>query len=245
MDDWNQRLIQLDEVDSTNRYALDLVRRNRTTQGLVVSAKFQSEGRGQRGKHWVAEPDENALFSIIYYPEAGVEKQFEYNQRVAVGLWMGIKSLMPAEEVTIKWPNDIYVGKRKIAGILIQNVLIGKRIDHMVTGIGVNVNQTTFSSTLPNPVSLVMLIGERNDPVDIIKILVDNVDKAFWEMQPHVVKAYYLQNLYLKSEKAYFRANGQRFLGEIVGISNQGELMVRDDTGIRCYAFGEIEYEQS
>ena len=245
MDDWNQRLIQLDEVDSTNRYALDLVRTNRPAQGLVISAKFQRDGRGQRGKRWEADVDDNALFSIIYYPEVSVDKQFEYNQRVAVGLWMGLKEMLTGKAVTIKWPNDVYVGKKKIAGILIQNVLTGKRIDHMVVGIGVNVNQTTFPEDLPNPTSLLLQTGDRSKPGRIIERLVTHVDKAFWEMQPEVVKAYYLQNLYLKSEKTHFSVNGQRFPGEIVGISNQGELMVRHASGVRCYAFGEIEYEQS
>ncbi len=243
MDDWNQRLIQLDEVDSTNRYALDLVRSQRPAQGSVICAKFQSEGRGQRGKLWQASPGENALFSIIYYPEIGVERQFEYNQRVAVALWMEIQEILKNEVVTIKWPNDIYVGKKKVGGILIQNVLSGKRIDHMVIGIGINVNQSIFSKDLPNPTSLFMLTGRESDPIDIVKRIAKRMDQVFWEMQASAVKAYYLQNLYLKSEKAYFKANGQRFLGEIVGIDSDGELMIRDATGIRCFSFGEIEYE--
>ena len=242
-DDRNKRLVCLDQVDSTNSYALDLVRQGKADQGMVVTASYQLKGQGQRGKTWDSEPGSNALFTIVYFPDCKVEEQFIKNQGVAVGLARAIRRIMDRGGVNIKWPNDIYIDRKKVAGILIQNVLSGKKIDHMVIGIGINVNQTLFDQALPNPVSLRQVTGESYDVDDIIMQVVRAIDETFFSEDPAAIHREYLEQLYLRGVLSSFKSEGESFKGAIQGISSSGELLISTVNGMRSFSFGDLEYE--
>ena len=152
----------LDSCDSTNAV---LASRPDAQHGTVVATRSQTAGRGQRGNSWEAEPGTNLTFSLLLRPQGfPAARQFELSMLVALGVADVLNSLFGRLgfrdlKARIKWPNDIYVGHKKIVGILIENQLSGAGIDRTIVGIGVNVNQTRFLSDAPNPTSVALLTG--------------------------------------------------------------------------------------
>ena len=138
--------------------------------GLVVAAREQTAGRGQRGNTWESGPGLNLSFSIVLRP-AGIHpaRQFCISEAVALAVAETVEEELCRngvdDPVYVKWPNDIYVGDRKICGILIENTITGTHIDKSIVGIGLNVNQREFLSDAPNPVSLIQLTA-RETPLD-------------------------------------------------------------------------------
>ena len=148
----------LEQTDSTNNRAAE----SRYGAGDVVIAERQEAGRGQRGNSWSSTPGENLTFSVVLRPDfLPAERQFRISKAVALAVADTIAEagLRPA----IKWPNDIYIGDRKVTGILIENDLMGPYLSRSVIGIGLNVNQTRFDPALPNPTSLAAEAGHPFD----------------------------------------------------------------------------------
>lgn len=155
------QIIKLDSTTSTNSAiaALGLSAEN----GTVVTAYAQSAGRGQRGNSWESEPGKNITLSILWKPQTvQASEQFILSEAVALAVADTVDEVSPTP-AEVKWPNDIYVGNRKICGILIENSLQGRSISRTIAGVGLNVNQTVFLSDAPNPVSLAMLTGGELD----------------------------------------------------------------------------------
>lgn len=161
-------MTHFDQLESTNCYLRQY--HQGMPQYAVVTAAYQTAGRGQRGNGWESEPGRNLLFSMLYYPPADLlpSRQFQISKAVAVAVAETVDRLLDGydhPEVCIKWPNDIYVGDRKIAGILIENALQSStRIAHSIIGMGLNVNQREFRSGAPNPVSAVNITGRETPP---------------------------------------------------------------------------------
>ena len=154
-------IIWLDSTDSTNDEAR---RRFSDLDNLsVLSAERQTSGRGQRGNQWSSEPGENLTFSIImkfgegFMPDVRAIDQFIISEITA----LSVVDLLAAHniEAKVKWPNDIYVGDRKICGILIEHSLRDGSLSWSIVGIGLNVNQTVFAPLLPNPTSMALCSG--------------------------------------------------------------------------------------
>lgn len=166
-----EAVTRLESVPSTNtwmkEHATDM------PHGHVVVTGDQTAGRGQRGNFWESEPGKNLTFSIMLRPEAvEAAHQFRISEAVALGVVEVLRkwlhgAVLP-ENVKVKWPNDIYVNDDKIAGILIENTLRGTRLDSAVAGIGLNVNQTIFTSSAPNPVSMAQLAGHDFPLTDLL-----------------------------------------------------------------------------
>lgn len=242
-DDWNKRCVFLREVDSTNRYALDLVRSERPPQGTVIHTDYQVEGRGQRGKTWQASPGMNALFSIIYYPPfLSPAQHFRLNQKVSLALFNALKDLTGVEGLSIKWPNDIYINDYKVAGILIQNGLKGKKIDHCVIGIGVNVNQTEFDKELVKASSLRLECGKTFLVSDVIYTVAMNLDEAMLDESTDSLDQAYMNQLYLRDIEAPFNDGKHQFNGVIRGVNNEGQLIIQVGNQNKKFSFGEITY---
>lgn len=151
-------LTLIDSCASTNS-AID----REAPHGFALMAREQTAGRGQRGNSWEAEPGRNVTLSLMLRPEGlPAVRQFEVSEAVALGVADAVEEL-GIGDVRVKWPNDIYVGDRKIAGILIENSLTGPMIGRSIAGIGLNVNQREFRSDAPNPVSAWQLTGREYD----------------------------------------------------------------------------------
>ena len=156
--------IHVDTCTSTLSYAAGLSEED-TPHGTVVTAREQTAGRGQRGNSWESEPGANLTFSLILRPQQWpAARQFELSMAVAVGVCRALRRALPPDaDVRVKWPNDIYAGNRKMVGILIENTISGSLITRSIAGIGINVNQTIFRSSAPNPVSMARLAGHPYD----------------------------------------------------------------------------------
>ncbi len=143
---FGETIIELNEIDSTNNYAMRLVNEGMAEHGLTIRADFQTHGKGQHGNVWLAEESKNLLCSVILDTKGfEIEQQFLLNCLTCICITEVLMQQYNIPNVSIKWPNDIYAGKRKIAGILIENSIRGTQWTNAVVGIGLNVNQEEFS----------------------------------------------------------------------------------------------------
>jgi BirA family transcriptional regulator, biotin operon repressor / biotin---[acetyl-CoA-carboxylase] ligase len=238
-------LIRLQSVDSTNTYAAHLLSSDTATEGTVILADHQTQGRGQVGNRWESAVGSNLLCSIIIKPGfLWAEKQFYISMSVANALIDLISTLdMPSK---IKWPNDILIQEKKVAGILIENSTKGKNIFTSIIGIGLNVNQELFPQDLPNPVSL-KIAGSRDFDREVIltgllKSLNTSFDKLY-RQQYGELRHSYLNNLWRLNEWAGYNDFSGRFEGRIIDVADSGELMVvRRGGEMKTYAHKEIEF---
>lgn len=222
----------LNQVNSTNSFALELVKKSPPAEGYVVWAKEQFAGRGQRGTTWSSEPGSNLTFSVILHPHfLPIAEQFQLPKAIALGI-AGFVShcLQDYTHVKIKWPNDIYVKNCKIAGILIENILEQSTIKYSVAGIGLNVNQVAFDPSLPNPISLKMLAGKDFEPEDCLKQLCSFIEKQYLDLRAsnyQQIDAAYHNLLYRKGVWSDFNLHGETIKAEIDGVNSTGHLILK------------------
>lgn len=229
-----QNTVNLKSTDSTNSYASELLRQNMPPEGTLVYTFDQKNGRGQRGNIWDSEPNKNATLSYILYPTfLSADKQFLLNKItcLAVSDLMAeiLVKLNVREEIKIKWPNDIYVGNKKIAGILIENTLRDNTIKSTIIGIGINVNQTTFKTNI-NATSLALLSNKGNDLMQCIERLSEFMEARYLQLkanQSDKIDSEYLQKLYQLNEWKNYTCNNEIFEGKIIGVSPYGKLKVQ------------------
>jgi len=224
-----------DVVDSTNDIARELIRCKSNVNGTVIQAGHQLKGRGRKNNVWESNPNENLLFSIIITPHSiHPSRQFLINELVAVTLRDFLQTHIPDAAVKIKWPNDIYVGGKKIAGILIEHVITGTAIAHSIIGIGVNINQTTFHPLLPCPTSLKNETGQHHDLkklcVDYFGAFLHAFDSFYPEKEPSLTEAY-IKHLFRLREKHDYLIDGEKINAAIIGIDACGCLLM--DTGTK------------
>src|SRR6056297_93997 len=170
--DKNTLIIQ--EVDSSNNYAKQLIAEGKADHGTVVLAHFQKAGKGHAENHWESEQGKNMLASFILFPKfLMADKQFCLSKIISLAL----VDLLKDEKVTasIKWPNDVYIENKKLAGILIENSVSGSYIHSSVIGVGLNLNQEKFSGRLPNAVSLKQITQKEFSPETVVQQLKDKL----------------------------------------------------------------------
>jgi len=243
-----KRTIHLDEIDSTNNFAQELISKTSPTEGTLILADYQTGGRGQIGRIWHSNMGQNILGTYIFKPGfLDVADQFLLNMAVSIGVHSTISALLGAG-VKIKWPNDIYVGDRKICGMLIQNFLRGNTINYAIVGLGINVNQRDFPDDIPNPTSLALELLVDVDRNDVISQLSSNLEKYYLQCRQvsnhNGIKEKYLTLLYRYNEFQDYRdSQGYVFSARITDISREGKLVLEHSSGIiKAYAFREIQY---
>lgn len=228
-------------IESTNSKLSSL--KNSCPDKQVVAAYEQSAGKGQRGNVWESEPRKNLTFSILFYPTGIQAKdQFLISQAVAVGICSYIRG--KGIESEIKWPNDIYVGGKKICGILIENAIEGSMLKSSIAGIGININQRVFPGYLPNPTSLALLTDRTFRIEDELEELLGYIFGEYDSIGSQTVEKY-LDRLYLKDIHHIYTdtATGKRFDGCIRTVTPEGCLVVECENGEeRTFAFKEIAY---
>jgi BirA family biotin operon repressor/biotin-[acetyl-CoA-carboxylase] ligase len=162
------RFIKLDATSSTNNYLKELAKEQHTEPFTVVSAENQTNGRGQRGSTWVSEEGKNLTFSILLrVRNSELQYIFLLNAAVALSLVDTLNNLS-ISEISIKWPNDIMSGSKKVGGILIENKLSSGGEITSIVGVGLNVNQKDFEG-LPNASSLSVVAGHLFDKEMILQ----------------------------------------------------------------------------
>lgn len=222
---------------------MDLVRKERVPEGTVIRTDFQTKGRGQIGNCWVSDRGENLLFSVILHPShIPANNQFILSQCVALAVRDTVACFCDA--VTVKWPNDVYVGSNKIAGILIENLLVSKMIETSIVGIGLNVNQTMFVGA-PNPTSLKIEIGQECNTDAVLEMFLEKFKQYYGAVSndSDAIRIRYEQNLYLLGTPSLFQDCTGVFKGVISSVGEDGRLLIIDENGEhRHYYFKEVEY---
>lgn len=242
----NRHIIKFDEIESTNSYLKKLVREKHLDEGAIITADFQTGGRGQKGNSWFSSKHKNLLFSLVIYPnKVKANEQFIISRIVS----LAIKKLLEqfTDNIRIKWPNDIYWNDKKIAGILIENDLLGDSIDNSVIGIGLNINEKKFPDELPNPVSLLQITGKEHDREVLLDIFINEFFKLYRKMQESGfanIENEYMTNLYRKDNYYWFEDANGRFQAKIGNVLSSGHLILSDiNSNIeRKYSFKEVKF---
>jgi BirA family biotin operon repressor/biotin-[acetyl-CoA-carboxylase] ligase len=210
---------------------------------MVVITDKQTKGRGQRGNQWITEPGKNLTFSLILKPAFLIpSEQFFLTIAVSLGIVDCIKGYFNLT-ASIKWPNDIIVEGKKVAGILTENQLRGNKIIHSIVGIGLNVNQESFA--VPAAGSLLQMTGRSCDLSLLLNELLEHIESRYIMLRNGRAKELtrdYLQVLYWKDEEHVYFSKGERLKGVIKGISPTGKLVVEMDHSEQVFDIKEIEY---
>ena len=246
--------LHFQRLDSTSNYLKDLAGKypagelqNVLPQYFAVTSDEQESGRGQQGKKWESESGKNLLASFLLYPSVKPTKQFTVCQYVSMGIAEFIKETFDIPNVHIKWSNDIYIGYKKAAGILIEHFICGESINYTIAGIGMNINQTVFPSYLPNPTSICLETGQEYDPIICMKNLIEKI-KQTEKLPDAELKARYTAYLYKKDVFSDFivpKISNTPLSLKIKGVNESGllELLDKNNT-LHRYAFNEITYLQ-
>ena len=237
----NYKLIHLSEIDSTNEFILSLKNSNFFKEGLVVSADFQQKGRGYLSNNWESEVKKNLLVSILLEPKLKLIRQFKINQLISMSILDLLKSY--SIEAKIKWPNDILVKKSKVAGILIQNIVVSNSITYSIAGIGININQNNFQSYSPKADSLSSIVGKKLNINKVRDDLLYFVQNRIKDLRRGVsFDNQYKKNLYMINQKCCFKEGDTEFDGVIVGVSSVGELCVKIQNDFKYFKYKQIKY---
>lgn len=234
------------ELASTNAYATDVLSKTKPSEGTAIIAGHQTAGRGQIGRSWFDTPGCSVLMSVILYPRwLDARAQFGLSQAAALAVADAVRPYAPAQ---VKWPNDVYVGDTKIAGILIQNSLSGSQIQWSVVGIGLNVNEADFPPELPRATSLLRIGGQTIPLDDIRQRLFLHLEQRYLQLKTNTERLAtdYFANLYrYGSWHTYSHpATSQPFAGKIVGTDPSGRLgILMEDETVRYFDIKEVVFE--
>lgn len=244
--------IHLDCVSSTNTYLKEIVekclpekRQELFPSCFVVTASRQEQGKGRQQKTWESEPDKNLLFSVLLYPRMHPSQQFQICRQVSVAVAEFVKETFSIENVYIKWPNDIYINDKKLAGTLIEHFIGGDTINYSIAGIGININQMSFPASLPNPTSIYLETKKNHSLEDSLEKVMDKIKQVI-ERPVELLEKQYIDYLYKYNVFSNYilpKISQKPLLLKITGIDEMGLLQLEDVTNqLFCCAFNEVIY---
>jgi BirA family biotin operon repressor/biotin-[acetyl-CoA-carboxylase] ligase len=239
------KILFFKDLPSTNTFAASLLKKDNLPEGTIVYTNHQSAGRGYSGNKWESDDGNNLLFSLILYPAfIRPEDEFIISMAISLGICDFLQRTIP--QCSIKWPNDIYVNNDKIAGILIDGTLAGNKIEYVVVGIGLNVNQEKFPESIPNPVSMRMLTGRKHDLPGSLELIATDLDKRYKQLiagDIELVRMEYLSRLYRMNVWSEFRDSSGIYTGRIRTVRDDGRIVIeRQDGRLSEYYFKETEF---
>lgn len=244
--------IHLESIDSTNNYARQLLDADRLTADMtVIDTDDQTAGRGQKGNSWETEQGKNLSFSIVCHPVwVRPAEQYVLSECIALAVQGALREfLLPsdAEQVSVKWPNDIYYHDLKISGTLIECDLMGKSVSNCIVGTGININQKTFLSDAPNPVSLIHIINEETDRESVLDAVLTRFVKLYDEVrngESARIHEEYKHHLYRNDGNYYeYSDDSGQFSARILDVETNGRLILETSTGERRrYEFKEVKF---
>jgi BirA family biotin operon repressor/biotin-[acetyl-CoA-carboxylase] ligase len=212
-----------DSLDSTNRYVLDEARRG-APEGLVAVADVQTAGRGRRGRGWVAPPGASLLVSVLLRPSLAPE------QTPLVSMACGVAMAEAVARVAgftpgLKWPNDLVVGDRKLAGILAE-----RDADAVVVGAGVNVEWREFPPELAETATACNLeAGHTVDRRALLEAFLTELDARYADLD--AVTAEYRSRLATLGRRVRVERSDGVLVGRAVDVGGAGQLLVENDRG--------------
>lgn len=235
--------INLKQVESTNSYLKELAKQKEIKEGTWVQAEYQTLGRGQIGNTWEAAAGQNLLASYYLKPKYLKANQgFWLNMSVCLALYDTLKNFyIPAQ---IKWPNDILVGQSKVAGLLIENTIVGKNIDTAIVGIGLNINQRKFKSS--KATSMVCVLNKNLALADVVSVLQSALSLRYAQLKntgQASIKQAYVKHLYGWHKAVMLQDAGGFFAGSLSNVDSNGMLTVTKSSGAKQrYAFKELRF---
>ncbi len=237
------KITHLDSVDSTSNYVATAFAHGKIGHGSVILADKQTSGRGQRDSIWHSEGGLNLLFSILLTPD---NMSASEGQSVMHCTTLALIDLLNSFGVVaqVKWPNDIYVGNRKMAGILIENQLTGSRISRSIIGVGLNINQADFGEL--NATSLFLETGKYIELKEVLFRFLHYFNEQWLSLCANNLQQlksnYCALLLGLNNLVTFEDANGE-FAGVITGVDDLGRLQVKTEQGINVYDLKEIRFK--
>lgn len=237
--------LEFESLPSTNAYAMGLLAES-PIEGTTILAYHQSQGKGQRGTTWEVAPGLNLTVSVIYRPTfLAVAQLFLLSKMTALAVAETVSHFLPAAAVAIKWPNDILVGRKKIAGILIETQLEGKQIAYAVIGIGLNINQPLFPPELQHKAtSLYMYEGQHFSIQQVYTYLCDRLEAWYLALRrqngEHLNRAY-LQQLFGYQEEIDIQLGDAQMRALLVGVDKGGRLALAIDDELRYFDIKEVK----
>ena len=241
-------ILRLPTIDSTNKHCFRLIDQGHGRNGLVVITDEQTEGRGHADNKWLSEKGKNLTFSLMIKPDCITPaNQFLITHFISLALQNELSAILNCENISVKWPNDIYAEDHKIAGVLVQNVIKGSEIDFSVIGIGLNVNQKIFDPALPNPSSLSLIAGHDFDLGKLLEKLLNSIDFFLGKISNpenlNSVQTDYLEKLFKAGKWSNYLANGVIFKAKIKGLGPYGQLILLLENGNEAmFSFKEVEF---
>lgn len=239
------RILRVAETNSTNSLLREWIIKESLPEGSAVVADFQTAGRGQIGNVWESEAGKNLLFSTVLYPTCiPANQQFLISQIAA----LSVKETLDlyTDQVTVKWPNDIYWKDKKICGMLIENDLSGHSLYCSIIGIGINLNQELFRGDAPNPVSLFQIIGKEVDREEVLARFLSIFYRYYLSLLQEnyeAIRTRYQSALYRREGYHAYQDGSGTFEARIHAIEPTGHLLLAlQDGSIRRYAFKEVAY---
>ena len=236
------KVIHIDETDSTNRWLRDYALSQPEGDYVVVS-EYQTAGRGCGTNSWESERGKNLTFSLLIHPtEITADCQFRISEAVSLALCETLDGYVTDRQVSVKWPNDIYVDDCKICGMLIENRLRGRLMTDSIIGIGLNVNQREFFSDAPNPVSLVQLLGHEVALEPLLQAFLQKLELTL-QMDLETLGKAYRERLYRREGEHEYRDGKGLFRAKLLNVLDDGRLVLLDTEGTaRIYAFKEVQF---
>ena len=234
-----------DTLDSTNAY-LQRLQSETDIRDWVVSADEQTAGKGMGNNGWESEVGKNLTFSLAvdtgFLP---AERQFLLSEAVPLGIVEVLDKLLPTEKFSIKWPNDLYFGNRKLAGILINSTIKANMMDLSIIGIGLNVNQMQFKDWPTHPVSLKMITGKDYDLQPLMEQIAAHIIKKveLLKSNPTAIEQAYLKRLFRYQTWADYEVDGKTWRLFMTGIDAFGRLQLVDEQQtLHCYEIKQIKF---
>jgi BirA family biotin operon repressor/biotin-[acetyl-CoA-carboxylase] ligase len=224
MNNW-QKIIELDSVNSTNDYTSNKLRREKLPEGTIICTKVQTAGKGLGSNTWESESGKNLLFSLVLYPDfLEVKDQFLLSKAISLGIAEYCDTKTTG--IKIKWPNDIYFNKEKLAGILIENSIKGTRIERSIIGIGLNLNQEKFISNAPNPISLKQIIDNNFEIPKELELVREHIQTFYNKLRSNLysLNNLYTENMFRFNQFNLFKTNSGIEELKIVGVNEFGYL---------------------
>lgn len=237
------KITRLESVDSTQQELLRRIRNRVAVHGEVVVADHQTEGLGAGGTTWESNPGQNTLLSLALQFNNGKTSSPMMSMCLALSVLEVVRNYQP--DALIKWPNDILIDSKKVAGILVNNTYNGSMINWTVWGVGVNVNQTDFPSLTPEPTSL-LLEGTSIDPIRLEEELLAQLSNAWWIITTGKSKRIleeYNKNIFGLNQERTFTAGGELFRGKVLGVNESGALVLETESGQKEFFHKELKWK--
>jgi len=243
-----QHILELDATESTNTYATNLIKEIQVVEGTIVFTHNQTKGRGQVGNTWQAETGKNLTFSMVLHPNfLAVDKQFYLSKITSLAVFGMLTEFLNTSlyDIKIKWPNDILVNDRKIAGILIENILRGNFLQSSVIGVGININQQSFTNVDKLATSLGILLQKDFDLKEILHVFCKHFEALYLSLKQSnldkISQAYFKQ-LYKFDDWAIYQSKEQEFRAKIIKVEESGLLVLATEQNeVLKFNFKEVQ----